>query len=530
MSQKIDFQDETIHKNCLMLLNGIMTTNSDQALKIIDLIPAGISFAIDSSCQKIVYNKRAAKFFRLPLWNKFSPLETFPAKIFHHGRELTSWDFPLHQACWKGQNVKDLELEFIWEDGVRKISLWNAAPIFNAKGAIVGAVAAFEDISWYRLTQGRNQHQQAMLDGRDRGTDKLTAKADSVNLSDQEFYQSRECFFEIFHNSPDMACLIRMEDLKYVEINNKVLQTFGYQRHEVIGKNLNALKIVVNQQNAEVPLQEYLAKEKRLNNIRVSCHTKSGKNLLAFCSTETIFFKEKEHRLVLLKDVTNELKLEAEVAKLDRLHLVGEMAAGIAHEIRNPMTTVRGFLQLFKEKQEFAEYASNLSLMVRELDRANSIITEFLNLAKNKKSDKKQLQLNEIIKRLFPLLQADAVLKDKYISIDLADLPPIMLDEKEISQLLYNLVRNGLEAMQPGGCVEIMTFCRGEEVILAVRDQGTGISPQVMEKLGTPFFTTKHTGTGMGLAVCYSIAARHNAKIEIDTSSLGTTFYVRFKV
>jgi signal transduction histidine kinase len=95
-------------------------------------------------------------------------------------------------------------------------------------------------------------------------------------------------------------------------------------------------------------------------------------------------------------------------------------------------------------------------------------------------------------------------------------------------QMILNLVRNGLEAMPPGGNLVVKTFTDGDEVIMAVQDQGKGIEPGVLEKIGTPFFTTKENGTGLGLAVCYSIAARHNARIEIETDPEGTTFFVRF--
>ena len=94
---------------------------------------------------------------------------------------------------------------------------------------------------------------------------------------------------------------------------------------------------------------------------------------------------------------------------------------------------------------------------------------------------------------------------------------------------MLNLVRNGLEAMSPGGCLTIKTFVEDPEVVLAVEDQGTGIAPEILNKLGTPFLTTKDGGTGLGMAVCYSIAARHKAKIKVKTSFSGTTFLVRFK-
>ncbi|KUK63541.1 MAG: Signal transduction histidine kinase, nitrogen specific, NtrB [Desulfotomaculum sp. 46_80] len=94
--------------------------------------------------------------------------------------------------------------------------------------------------------------------------------------------------------------------------------------------------------------------------------------------------------------------------------------------------------------------------------------------------------------------------------------------------MILNLTRNGLEAMDKGGYLTIKTFTDGQSVILAVKDQGKGILPEHMDKLYMPFFTTKDSGTGLGLAVCYKIAARHNAKIDLETSPAGTTFFVSF--
>lgn len=233
--------------------------------------------------------------------------------------------------------------------------------------------------------------------------------------------------------------------------------------------------------------------------------------------------------LVLGFDVADKKRLDNEIARLDRLNLVGEMAAGIGHEIRNPMTTVRGFLQMLSEKADCARYADYFSLMIEELDRANSIITEFLSLAKNKAVEFKTQDLNRIIKVIMPLISADAMVTDNDIEVELGDVPKLLLDEKEIRQLLLNLVRNGLEAMSPGGSLAIKTFCEGGEVVLAVTDHGKGIGPDVLEKIGTPFYTTKENGTGLGLAVCYSIAARHKAAVTVDTGPTGTTFYVRFR-
>jgi signal transduction histidine kinase len=232
----------------------------------------------------------------------------------------------------------------------------------------------------------------------------------------------------------------------------------------------------------------------------------------------------------LLQEANDKIaNLNKKMLRLDQLDLVGQLAAGIGHEIRNPMTTVKGFLQLYRDKEAFLQYKDSFDLMIDELDRANSIISEFLSLARNKAVELKIMSLNKIIKSILPLIEADGLVADKYIKLETKKIPELLLDEKEIRQLTLNLVRNGLEAIPPGGNLIIRTYSEDGEVVLAVQDSGKGIPPEVLEKIGTPFFTTKDTGTGLGLAVCYSIAARHNARIDVETGANGTTFFTRFK-
>lgn len=234
--------------------------------------------------------------------------------------------------------------------------------------------------------------------------------------------------------------------------------------------------------------------------------------------------------IVYARDITEKLRVEQEMARMERFHLIGQMAAGIGHEIRNPMTAVRGFLQLLGNKREYAHHKKYFELMLSELDRANSIITEYLSLARNKPVDLVEHNISTILEVLKPLLMAEAMDVGINLSIETGDVLMLPLNENEIRQLILNLVKNGLEVMEHGGKLTVQTYTDNGEVVLSVQDQGPGIKPELMDKIGTPFFTTKEMGTGLGMAVCYGIAARHNAAIVIDTGPAGTTIFVRFKL
>ncbi|MBT2583948.1 ATP-binding protein [Planococcus sp. ISL-109] len=233
----------------------------------------------------------------------------------------------------------------------------------------------------------------------------------------------------------------------------------------------------------------------------------------------------------MLKNIKEKKKYEKELKRLANLDLIGQMAAGISHEIRNPMTTVRGFLQLMMTDEQLEPHAAHFNLMIDELDRANAIITEFLSVGNTRTSDMKMMSLNTILQDISPLIKVDTSNQNKQICIYTQEVPELLLNHNEIRQLIINLYRNALEAIDEGQTLTIGTYLENENcVVLAVQDQGSGIDPAIIEKIGTPFYTTKEEGTGLGLGICYAVAARHNATINIETGPEGTIFFTKFPV
>jgi signal transduction histidine kinase len=168
--------------------------------------------------------------------------------------------------------------------------------------------------------------------------------------------------------------------------------------------------------------------------------------------------------------------------------------------------------------------------MIDEIDRANKIITEFLSLAKNRAMNFSEKNLNDIIRDIYPLIQADALRNNSDIKISLGDISPLFLDQDSIHQLILNMVRNGLDAMPTGGLIHIITTQNEQKVVLSIKDHGLGIPKEDLDKLGTPFFTTKDHGTGLGLAVCYRIVHRHAATLSINSElGEGTVFTIEFE-
>jgi two-component system, sporulation sensor kinase E len=239
---------------------------------------------------------------------------------------------------------------------------------------------------------------------------------------------------------------------------------------------------------------------------------------------------DKQSGLVIVRDITEGKKNKREMDRLEKVYLVGEIAAEIGHEVRNPLTTVRGFLQMYRVKKENTRYDQYIDLMLEEIDRANAVITKFIALAQKKALTLKYDDLNRVIREVLPEISALAEAEGKHITARLDKIPYVLLDEKEIRKVILQLTRNGLEAMQAGGILAIRTFMENGKIVVTFQDEGKGIDAEALGKLGTPFYSTKEDAIGLGLALCYSIAARHKANIDVDTNGNGTTFSVQFPI
>jgi len=364
---------------------------------------------------------------------------------------------------------------------------------------------------------------------RKRVEEELRASETRLRYSEQELRQQLDYLNYLINTMGEVFVTYDLNH-RITFVNHAVYKQLGYQPEELLGINVIDFIIPPDKERMATYIGTRLLDGKP-GIFETVVKRKNGSEALVRIKSSPI--KEEDTvvgAMLLLEDISEYRKIQKEMARLDQLNTVGEIAAGIGHEIRNPMTTVKGFLQMLSQNEDFIHHQHYFNLMLDELERANGIISEFLALAKNKLVDLQPRNLNSIITAIFPLLQADALLVDKSIVLDLAEIPDLLLDEKEIRQLLLNLVRNGLEAMQAGGTVYVSTRLEEEQVVLSVRDEGKGINHELMDKLGTPFITTKDNGTGLGLAICYSIVARHEAGIIPYTSPTGSTFIIRFKI
>ncbi|MBY6035036.1 PAS domain S-box protein [Fictibacillus nanhaiensis] len=222
------------------------------------------------------------------------------------------------------------------------------------------------------------------------------------------------------------------------------------------------------------------------------------------------------------EDITELKEKEELLRKSDKLTVVGELAAGIAHEIRNPLTSIKGFVQLMKNDMDDL----HSEIILSEMDRIESIITEFLVLAKpHQDTVFQQRNVNDFIGQTITLLDSEANLNNVQFDTYLRDVPQILCEGNQIKQVIINVIKNAIESMMNGGTISVETGTYDEGyVYIKVTDQGSGISEERLARLGEPFYSNKEKGIGLGLMVSLKIIENHHGNITFESIvDVGTT-------
>ena len=225
-------------------------------------------------------------------------------------------------------------------------------------------------------------------------------------------------------------------------------------------------------------------------------------------------------------------KLEEQVQRADRLSLIGEMAAGMAHEIRNPLMAIRGFAQLQGEESTSQEQKEYNDIIVREVDRMNQLIEQLLYFSRPTLAHLADVNVNDVLKNTLILVDMRAKSSRILFASELAaELPQVRANEEQLEQVFLNLLINAIQAIPKEGLIRIVSRFDAEQarVHVAVTDSGSGIAPENLDKLFDPFFTTKETGTGLGLSVAHHIMEIWGGTIEVESVlGKGSTFTLIF--
>lgn len=257
------------------------------------------------------------------------------------------------------------------------------------------------------------------------------------------------------------------------------------------------------------------------------------KNLSLYFTLKPLFMDGKINEMIgTVVDLTKLKQMEAQIRENEKLGILGELAAGIAHEVRNPLTTLKGFLQLIKADREHYEQ-SFIDLMLNEVDRIEMITDEFMSVARPHARLFKEENIVEILEYVIKFLQPQALLKSVEVHLLVKEtISPIICEKNQLKQVFINLIKNAFEAMPSGGNIYIeVTQPFLDFIGIQFTDEGIGIPEELITKLGQPFFTLKEGGNGLGLMMCRKIIDSHKGTMDISSRiGEGTTFKIGLPV
>jgi two-component system sensor histidine kinase HydH len=267
----------------------------------------------------------------------------------------------------------------------------------------------------------------------------------------------------------------------------------------------------------------------------INYHKKSGETVPLALSITPIMGEggSCQGAVIILRDLREIKRLEEKVRRSEKLAAIGELAAGVAHEIRNPLSSIKGFAQYLrhalKDKPREKEYAET---MVSEVDRINTVVTDLLTFARPLEAQLVPTDLTELVEHTVRLVQADAQTRNINVQMNISDLSKIPLDANQMTQAILNLLLNALQAVKNGGHIEVGAELDPSDSFLKiwVEDDGSGISADQKGKIFDPFFTTRDKGTGLGLAIVHKIVENHAGEINLKSPPTGKTRGCRFTI
>ena len=263
----------------------------------------------------------------------------------------------------------------------------------------------------------------------------------------------------------------------------------------------------------------------------LECVLKSGRRIPLAITASVLSAEDGPlGHMLLFNDLTEIQNMKKEIETTRRLAALGHLAAGVAHEIRNPLSSIKGFAVFFKERyQQNSEDRNTAEIMIQEVDRLNRVITQLLEFARPSGVHKKPVDFLGLVQHSLKMIAKEAQAKGIEVRTDLTPVGPVTLDADRINQMLLNLYLNALAAMEKGGILSVAL--RPDEnsgkVTLAVSDTGSGIKKEELDHIFDPYFTTRASGTGLGLAIVHKIVEAHQGEIRVQSEpGKGSVFTV----
>ncbi|MEE8484174.1 MAG: ATP-binding protein [Nitrospinota bacterium] len=330
--------------------------------------------------------------------------------------------------------------------------------------------------------------------------------------------------------SMNMAARNAMAVGEYENVHKKLGDVLGGQ-----AENLTFLEL----------LKSSIKEETVSSSEKISFRAKNGETVTVGL-TASILRNEKNEPVglfVIFKNLTKILEVQRQIRRTEKMVSLGRMSAGIAHEIRNPLGSIKGLTQLLMERSPDDEKVQRYTgVMIREIDRLNNVVQKLLNFSNPTEREFTKCDINEILKEVVELAgyerkEGRAHLKEEYDT----SAPVILAEREKLVQALLNILMNALEITGPNDEITIKTYFGPEQFVfedledrdgiaVEITNTGSTIEPEMMEKIFEPFFTTKEEGSGLGLAITQQVIASHNGNLKVASKNTSTTFRIELPI
>jgi histidine kinase len=363
-----------------------------------------------------------------------------------------------------------------------------------------------------------------------------------VRLLEQELKRSEEKYRTLFNSDPNPIFVLHLETLEIKDANERAQKFYGFDRDEILGKNF--LELAESQERDRLKKVPW---EREGAVYKVRQHTKDAESIMVNIRYSSLKDIGQDTVIVTTSDVTERVKSEEQLIQASKMATLGEMSAGVAHELNQPLSVIKTSASYLAKKIERKEQVSPDILreladeMDSQVDRASLIINHLRQFGRKTDIRKVSVQLNDCISGTFTVLGRQLEVHGIKVELDLdEDLPPIKGDRNRLEQVFLNLIMNARDAMderqeRAGEEVEkvlrISSKTAGDQVVVKVADTGLGMSDAVKEKIFEPFYTTKPVGkgTGLGLSISFGIVRDYDGVIEVQSvEGQGTTFTISF--
>ncbi|MEH7073073.1 PAS domain-containing sensor histidine kinase [Neobacillus drentensis] len=444
--------------------------------------------------------------------NRFIRVNQMYTKIFGYTEDdiigKSIYEFPnpeivndTIESVKRGEAFSDMVTQYYHKDGTILDIAVSYSPFRNSCGDIIAVLAIFRDIT------------------------------EHINI-ERELKRTRELYRLITENTTDMI-KVYSKDKQIVYASPSHKEGIGYSPEQLVGKTVYDLMVPEELEHFERFYQRLVETEEAQ---LLQTKLRTGNNEVIYSETTVSPIHnelgEVDSYVTVGRNITDRVKNDDALRNLDRLSIIGQLAAGVAHEIRNPLTSLKGFSKLLKDTTSREKQDDYLSIIMNELDRIDMIVNEFMSLAKPQAIQFEPENLNTILESTVNILHPQALLHNVQITNHyLKDDIVLNCNPNQLKQVFVNFLKNAIEAMPLGGNVNIyVQRIESHRVQICFSDEGIGIDSELMRFLGTPFYTTKDKGIGLGLTVSNKIIQEHNGTMNIESKmGKGTTVKVELE-